>query len=239
MSNSDVTAPSEEGAVARLRAAGDAAREQLATLIESALDRLLDAPLDIRDAQEALYAINPSDPAVASAPAVRRAAEWGLARMAGRVGSRFGGKVAGRAAVPVTVAVEYGLAARDGIRELQVLGSFLVNRLRAEGHPVDRDLVRRTVLAVYLDPTVRPDLRVPPHRRALRVARRWALNSLPLTGRRQLDQTRRRVDTMAGLYLSVLLEDWARVSALDVDVVPSRTVLEARMVEGPRPASGP
>ena len=238
MSNSDRTAPSDEGAVARLWSATETAREQLVDAIETALDRLLDAPLDIRNAHEALHAINPSDPAVASAPAVRRAAEWGVARVVGRLGSRYGGKLAGRMAVPVTVAVEYGLTARDGIRELQVLGSFLVNRLRAEGHPVDRELVQRTVLAVYLDPAVRPDLRIPPHRRALRVARRWAMDSLPLTGRRRMELTRRRVDTVAGLYLSVLLEDWARVTAIETDLAPPRTVVETRVVERPPPAPG-
>jgi len=238
VSSSDRTAPSDEGAVARLRSATGTARDQLVALIENALDRLLDAPLDIRNAHEALHAINPTDPAVAAAPAVRRAAEWGIARVAGRIGTRYGGKLAGRMAVPVTAAVEYGLAARDGIRELQVLGSFLVNRLRTEGHPVDRELVQRTVLAVYLDPAVRPDLRVPPHRRALRVARRWAMNSLPLTGRRRMDLTRRRVDTVAGLYLSVLLEDWARVTALETDLAVPRTVLEARVAERRPPAPG-
>ena len=237
MSSSDPTAPSGEGAVARLRTSAAAARAQVVRAIETALDRLLEAPLDIRSGPEALAAINPSDPAVAAAPVVRRAAEWGVARVAGRLGARWGGKVAGRVAVPVTVAVEYGLAARDGIRELQVLGSFLMNRLRVEGLPVDPELVRRTVLAVYLDPTTRPDLRMPAHRRALRVARRWAIDTLPLSGRRRMAATRRRVDTIAGLYLSVLVEDWARVTALDANLAGPRTVIEGRLAVGDRPGA--
>ena len=93
------------------------------------------------------------------------------------------------------------------------------------------ETVRRAVLAVYLEPGHRPDLRIPLHRRTLHLARRWTFNTLPLTGRHQASLVRRRVDTMAGLYLSVLLEDWARVCAIETSLVPPRQMLEGRIAD--------
>ncbi len=232
MTNSDsAAAPSTEGAVARVRAAGTASRQRLAELIETTLNRIFDAPLDIRNGVEALRAIDPTNDAAVAQGAVRKAAEWGAARAVAKVGARYGSKAASRMVIPLTVAMEFGLNARDGLRELQVLASLLVGRLRAEGYPVEPELVRRTVLAVYLEPGNRPDLRIPLHRRTLHLARRWTFNTLPLTGRHQASLVRRRVDTMAGLYLSVLLEDWARVCAIETSLVPPRQMLEGRIAD--------
>jgi len=239
MSSDRSAAPSDEGAAARVRSVGAAGRERLAALIEATLNRVFDAPLDIRNPAEALLAVDTGDASGAPVDAVRKAAQWGTARAVAKVGARFGSKAAGRLALPVTVAIEFGLNARDGLRELQVLASFLINRLRTEGYPVDHELVRRAVLAIYLDPTRRPDLRVPLHRRALGVAKRWSVNTLPLTGRRASALARRRVETIAGLYLSVLVEDWARVQAIDTTLAPSRTVLEGRVLPTAAPQPAP
>lgn len=231
--SSSEAAPSDEGAVARFKAATTVARERLAALIESSLTKLFDAPLDIRNAHEAMHAINPNETAAVAPGAMRKAAEWGAARAARRIGVKYGSKVAGRAVAPIGVAVEFGLAARDGLRELQVLASFLVGRLRAEGYTIDQELVRRTVLAVYLEPQRRPDLRVPLRRRSLAIAKRWSMNTLPLTGRRQSSLTRQRVDALAGLHLPVLAEDWARVSAIETSLSPLGRVVDARVLDRP------
>ena len=232
--------------MARLKAAGDATRERLAALIETSLNRVFDAPLDVRNAYEALHAIAPNDPATTAPAAVRRAAEWGAGRAARRIGLRFGSKVAGRAVAPIGMAVEFGLSARDGIRELQVLASFLGSRLRMEGHPLDPELVRRTVLGIYLEPRNRPDLRIAPHRRAMAVAKRWSVNTLPLTGRRQSTQSHQRVEAIAGLALAQLVGQW---QALEGRVGPPAEVIEAHLVTDraardrpsptPRPSSLP
>ncbi len=235
-------APSTEGAVARLKSVPHATRERLATLIESALARVFDTPYDIRNAYEATQALNPGDNGGMGQGAARKMAEWGAARAATRIGTRYGTKVAGRAVAPLGMAVEFGMSARDGVRELQVLTSFLVNRLRAEGYAPDEELVRRTVLAIYLQPRSRADLRVPLHKRSLAVAKRWSVNTLPLTGRRQTGQTRDRVDAVASIPLAALHDDWRRVTALDARLADAQVpghVLEARVVERPPPPPGP
>jgi len=217
----DAAAPSEEGAVARLRARGTDARRRLATIVEQALDAVFESNFDVRSAWEALELLDAPETRVKESVA-RRATEWAATRAVVRVGSRFGARVAGRLAVPVGLALEFGFAARDGVRELQVLAGFLVHRLRAAGHPVDRELVRRATLAVYLEPARRPDLRTPVARRALAVARVWSVDAIPLTDRRRQQRTRARVDFIARLDLDVLHHDWVLASAVDVGDVPHR-----------------
>ena len=60
--------------------------------------------------------------------------------------------------------------------------------------------------------------------------------TIPLTGRRQAGHTRRRVEALAALPLPALLQDWARVRALDVDLarMPPPRVIEARVAPGSR-----
>ncbi len=219
--------------MARVRAAQAAGRRSLAAFIEATLTRIFDAPLDIRNPVEALRALGPTNDANPAPGVLRKAAGWGAARTMAKVGTRYGPKAAGRLVLPLTVAVEFGLNARDGLRELQVLASFLVGRLRSEGYPVDPEMVRRTVLAVYLDPGRRPDLAVLLRRRSLHVARRWTFNTLPLTGRRESSLVRRRVDTIAGLHLSMLVQDWGRVCAIDISLAPVRRVVLGRLAVPP------
>lgn len=242
----DRSAPSDEGAVARLKALSTSARERLAGVIEGALNRCFDSPYDVRNAFEAMQAIDP-DSGPGGQGAMRKMAEWGAARAATRIGTKYGTKVAGRAVAPIGMAVEFGLAARDGVRELQVLTSLLLTRFRVEGYRPDHELIRRTVLAVYLQPRARPDLKVPLHRRSLAVAKRWSVNTLPLTGRRQSNQTRQRVDAIATLPLAALHADWQLVQAMEADATvaggPGRDgglagagdarVIEARVVDRP------
>ncbi|MGD9751322.1 MAG: hypothetical protein AB7W59_10030 [Acidimicrobiia bacterium] len=239
-------APSDEGAVARLKTLSTTARERLANAIEAALNRCFDSPYDVRNAYEAMQAIEPDGSGGSGQGAVRKAAQWGAARAATRIGTRYGSKVAGRAVAPIGLAVEFGLAARDGVRELQVLTSFLMTRFRLEGYRPDHELIRRTVLAVYLQPKARPDLKVPLHRRSLAVAKRWSVNTLPLTGRRQSNQTRQRVEAIAALPLPALHADWQLVRSMEAETSgdPSARptpgdgrVIEARVVE--RPTDGP
>ena len=221
MNYDDEAAPSDEGAAARLRARSDEARRRLVDVVERALDAVFEAQVDVRSSWEALELLGAPETRVKESVA-RRATEWAATRAVVRVGSRFGARAAGRLAVPVGVALEFGFAARDGVRELQVLAGFLLHRLRQDGHPVDPELVRRTTLAVYLDPTRRPDLRTPVTRRALAVARVWSVDAIPLTDRRRQQRTRTRVDVIARLDLDVLRHDWVLACAVDVGDVPHR-----------------
>ena len=89
------------------------------------------------------------------------------------------------------LATEVGFAARAGRRELQVLASYLIHRLREAGLPVERELVRRAATALYLEPRRRPDLRQPASQLVAAVARRWATEIVPGFGRRSRHTTDR------------------------------------------------
>jgi hypothetical protein len=58
-----------------------------------------------------------------------------------------------------------------GVRDVQVIGSFVATRLEATGYPVDPELVKRITVQLYLSPSspVRLDQRVGP----ARLLRRW------------------------------------------------------------------
>jgi hypothetical protein len=174
----------------------------------------------------ASHACSGAPPSGAQSPATRTAS---------RVGGRLGTKAAGRVALPVGAALELGLASREGVKELQVLASFLIARLRADGHPVDRELVRRATLAIYLEPHRPPDLRAPVHRRTLAVARRWSVDAVPLAGRGQGSRTQARVDAVARLDTARLIHAWRLVGAVEADVVERRRPDGA----GPAPSAGP
>jgi hypothetical protein len=209
------TASSDEGAVARVLARAVRARDLATNVIDSTLDRVFAAPLDVRSAAEAMAVLEPQS---GTSP-LRRGAEWAAARTAARVGTKLGSRAAGRVALPIGVAMELGLATREGVKELQVLASFLLARLRADGHPVDGELIRRATLAIYLEPRQPPDLRVPVQRRSLAVARRWSVDAIPLTGRAQASRTRARVDAIARLDTRHLVDAWRLVNAVEADVV--------------------
>ena len=241
--------------MARLKAAADQTRERLASVIETSLDRVFDAPLDIRSPQEALHAIDPNDATRTAQTGFRRAAEWGASRAIRRVGMKFGSKVAGKAVAPIGMAVEFGLSAREGVKELQVLASFLAARFRQEGHPIDHELIRRTVLAVYLEPSMRPDMRVPLRRRSMAVAKRWSMDSLAFTTRRQSSRTQQRVQALATIPLLPLTDEWRRVTAMEAAspgrpgpaaprdvgearIPPRPQAIEARVADRPPPPPG-
>jgi hypothetical protein len=209
------TASSDEGAVARALARAGQAWELAAQAVDSALDRVFSAPLDVRSTAEAMAMLEPQP----GTGALRRGAEWAATRTAARVGAKLGSRAAGRVALPIGVAVELGLATREGVKELQVLASYLLARLRADGHPVDRELVRRATLAIYLEPRRPPDLRAPVQRRSLAVAKRWSVDALPLTGRAQASRTRARVDAVANLDTHRLVVGWRLVNAVEAEVV--------------------
>jgi hypothetical protein len=236
------TASSDEGAVARMRAAaGQAreiagqAREVAARGIEKALDRVFAAPLDVRSAVEAMAMVETQP----TSGALRRGAQWAAARTATRVGTRLGPKAAGRVALPLGVAIELGLASKGGIKELQVLASFLLARLRDDGHPVDRELVRRATLAIYLDPDRTPDLRVAVHRRSLAVAKRWSVDAFPLNGRALASRTRARVDAIARLDTAQLVHAWRLVDAMEAKVVDRQPPTANGTAPGPPPPPPP
>jgi hypothetical protein len=186
-------------------------------LVDASLDRIFDEPLDVPTAAEARrqleeHAVESWGPAGLAAVdwAVVRAARSGVVgRLSRRVASRTGAKLAGMALLPLSVALDVGLAARRGVHELQVLASYLIARLRSADLPVDPDLVRRAVTALYLQPSAPPDLSRSAPDLTTAVARHWAVRAVPGLGLGHKRDSRRRVRALERLDLARLLDDWS------------------------------
>ena len=122
--------------------AAQRARQYLSGLVEAAIDRVFFEPLDVSTEAEALALLADREDGSRLRAAMLGASEWALARYARRkllprMGTKVavwtGGKTAGKVILPITLSIEVTLAARDGVRELQVLGSFLMSRLARRG----------------------------------------------------------------------------------------------------------
>jgi hypothetical protein len=171
----------------------DPVTARVRALIDGALDRVFDQPFDVRSAQELEDLVAAGPVGVGTAPAATTvtafvAAATPMARRALALASKSG-KVASKTPLPSSKALKVGLASipvalrlsttsRRGVRELQLLASYLITRLRAVGVDPDRGLVRSLTLSLYLDPARRPSLDIPGGRAAGAVARQWVLRSL-------------------------------------------------------------
>lgn len=164
-------------------------RDQVRALVDSALDRVFDEPLEIRSNDEFARAMleHPSG-ARAGAAAGALAGFVALARPAAERGLRIL-RTSGKAPVPAAKAAKYAAialpvtitlasTARRGVRELQVIASYVIHKLRDEGVDPGRDTVRALALSLYLDPERPPDRTLTPGRAAGRLTRAWALRSL-------------------------------------------------------------
>jgi hypothetical protein len=170
----------------------DLVTTRVRALIDGALDRVFDEPFDVRSAQE-LEDLVAEGPARGAAPAATTvtafvAAATPMARRALALASKSS-KVATTAPVPSSKALKVGLASipvalrlgtttRRGVREMQLLASYLIARLRTAGVDPAPGLVRSLTLSLYLDPARRPTLEPPSGRTAGAVARQWVLRSL-------------------------------------------------------------
>jgi hypothetical protein len=216
--------PTDPGTTSRLAAVANVpvaqlqrAVRSLGGLVDAAIDRVFDEPLQIENQAEALAVLSDRDDSTALRTALNGASDWAIARFArravlprlgGRLARSAGTKAAGRIALPVTLSLEVGMAARGGVRELQVMASLLIARLRRAGLPVERDLVRRTTMALYLRPGRRPDLRQGGGQLGVAVARRWLMRAVPGLGRHRSRDVAARVRAVERLDLQRLVRSW-------------------------------
>ncbi len=195
-------------------------------VIDGALDRVFDEPFDVRTGEEFedLVAAGPighgPGPAATSVTAFVATATP-VARRALAMASKSG-KVATKVPLPSARAVKIGLASipialrlstitRRGVRELQLLASYLITKLRSAGVDPDRGLVRSLTLSLYLDPARRPILDAPGARTAGGVARQWVLRSLGGDAERAVRaRARRQAEALGRLDLAALGAEWAR-----------------------------
>ena len=106
-------------------------------------------------------------------------------------------------------AASIGIAVRAGVRELQVLASFIAYRLeQATGAPSDPALVEKLAIDVYLDPKRTPSL-ADDRLRLVRLTRKWVLSGV--FGRKTSNRARKALDAAERLDAAALSARWAMV----------------------------
>ncbi len=190
------------------------ARDRLALVIEAGLQRTFETPFEVRNNDEAVALLRDPPPAWVG-PTAMRAVDWALGRAVGtrllsRAGLKVGGLTARKVMIPVTMALEATVSARDGIRELQVMSAYLQSRLAGSGVENDHELIRRTVSALYLQPSARPDLRRPAYQLALGIARQWLTFSVPVPGQRWRRRrgAEQRIKAVGAVDMHDLVQRW-------------------------------
>ena len=177
-------------------------KDKVAELVDAGLDRVYAKPLDIDNAAEALafltelgeestgheQARRTAGIIAAAGPILMRLAKGtgAVAKLAG-AGTKVlpTGRMITLGTTAVLATVRIGASARVGTRELQILASYLMARMRQAGLPVDRDLVEQVVVQCYLDPDARPQLQADAGRGAGSLARAWAARGIKAPERGQ------------------------------------------------------
>ncbi len=144
------------------------------SLVDTALDRVLLSEMRVTSAAEGKGILTGDDDLEGLADHVQRFV--GLATPALRVL----GPAAKFARVPwalvASSAVSVTVATRVGVREVQVIGSFVAYRLEvATGERPDPALVKKLAIELYLDPRSTPDVS-DSRLRVSRLVRRWLMS---------------------------------------------------------------
>lgn len=201
-------------------------RDKVAELVDAALDRIYANPMDVPTAEIAAQLLDDlgedssgreASKQVAGALATLGPVLTRLARGGGRIASMavIGTKFVptGRAVALSTTAalgaIRIGASSRVGTRELQVLASYLIARLRAGGLEVDRTFVEHVTVQAYVQPEapVRPDRRARPGYTAL--ARVWTRRAFrPHRDGKRRALNRKRVAAIEQLDLAPLRAAW-------------------------------
>jgi hypothetical protein len=193
---------------------------------------VFDEPFDVRTADELERLVvegpigNGPGPAATSLGAFVAAATP-LARRVMRLAGTSS-KVATKAPLPSSRMLKVGIASipialrltttsRRGVRELQLLSSYVISRLRAAGVVPARGFVRALTLSLYVDPARRPNLAVSGSRSAGAVTRQWMLRALGGDAETAIRaRVRRQTEALDRLDLVALAADWGRGRPIDV-----------------------
>jgi hypothetical protein len=195
-------------------------------LVDNGMDRVLDRPYDVRsraDFERHIQGPNiGSNGTMVSAsllavalkrgtPFLERAVAWG-----GR-GAKFVPALK-TIALALPVALDLTHTLRQGVREIQVLASYLMHLLRAEGVEPERELVSALTLSLALDPERPPDLSLTPAGASGGLTRRWLMRVL---GRDNAKAVRRRSDAYLAaidrLDLPELAREWQKRQPYEIE----------------------
>jgi hypothetical protein len=192
-------------------------------LVDSTLQRVFDRPYDVRNADdfERVMAEGGGAMSLASAGAIAtviaRATPWiERALPWARKGAATGKVVpaARWATYAVPIALQLTSTIRHGVRELQVVASYVIHVMHEAGIEPTREFVAAVTLSLALEPDRQPDLSLTPARAAPGLVRRWILRSLGKDSASAARQ-RARADLAAieRLDLPALADEWAARSA--------------------------
>jgi hypothetical protein len=201
------------GATRAWHRASEAAQDSVASLdgaLNRALDRAVSARFDVPDADAAYASLESktTDTSIIS--------EALLARIVGGLITKFAFLrripwLAGRSnawlAGAVVAANRTRVAVARGLREVQVIASYVASRAQRDGAEIDDRYLRAVTLAVYIDPRKRVDFRYRGRRGAAALARKWALG-VWRTGPTSRDAVREWLRVVDSLDLTTLRKEW-------------------------------
>jgi hypothetical protein len=159
-----------------------AAASAAASLYDRAIDRVLSRPYEVTTADEARAVLDDPDAIDVSsfADQIQQVALLAtpLLRRVGRLRSVPGVKKVPWVFSVVTIA-NLTRSIRTGVREVQVVGSYLAARIEhATGAPPAPELIKSLTVQLYLSPTRRLDPSASERVPARKLLQRWLLNGL-------------------------------------------------------------
>jgi hypothetical protein len=218
--------------IGKVRALPQRTVDSVRALVDGALDKVFDAPYDVRTPAElerlVLEGPHGTGPGnaptglgaamIAATPVVQRALR--TAARSGRIAGKVplpSAKAIRITALTLPVAMRVGNTSRRGYRELQLLASYLIVKLRDAGVAPERGFVRALTTSIYVDPARRPRFDVSTSRYAGAISRQWTLRSLGGDGEDALRaRAGRWVEAVDRVDLAALAAEWRGGNVIDV-----------------------
>jgi hypothetical protein len=151
-------------------------------MADVALDRVFNEPFDVHSEDDFERVMTEHHVAMSFATAGTLAAfverALPIAKMSTKAGKKLPMPAIKYTLAAIPIAMQLGTSVRQGIREIQVIASYLIHRLREAGVEPRRGLVTSLALSIYLDPERRPDLTLTPGRAGTALTRAWIMRSM-------------------------------------------------------------
>jgi hypothetical protein len=156
--------------------------ERARRMVDAALDKVFNEPFDVHseDDFERVMAQHHVVMSIATAGALAGFVERALPalKLSTKAGKKLPMPAIKYTLVAIPIAMQLGNSVRHGVREVQVIASYLIHRLRETGVEPRRGLVSALALSIALDPERRPDVGLTPGRAASGLARQWITRSM-------------------------------------------------------------
>jgi hypothetical protein len=182
-------------------------------MADAALDRVFNEPFDVHSADDFERVLTEHHVAMSFATAGALAAfverALPIAKLSTKAGKKMPVPAIKYTLAAIPIAMQLGSSVRHGVREIQVIASYVIHRLREAGIEPRRGLVSALALSIALDPERRPDVSLTPGRAGAGLARQWVLGSMGKQSTKSL--TRRAEADVAAvdrLDLRSLSKEW-------------------------------